>query len=161
MIPGEIHYNALTDEGRLIEVEIEPVKASDVFLKGFGSFNPDIAKKYKWKPNQMVGQIDFKVEDDFAVTGDGDAPRIFATVIEAVKQSMDRNKNLVGFMFTGFERSRARLYTTMVKRLSRRYNLDPVVLKSITSGATGAEGMYALVGHTRRAPWMFVDEMRK
>lgn len=159
MNPGEFQYNAWTDDGRLIEVFFEPVDADWSFLKGFGAFNPDIAKKYKWNPNQIIAKLDFAVDDDFAVTGEGDAPRIFATVIEAVKQSMDRNKNLVGFMFTGFERSRARLYTTMVRRLSRQYDLDPIVLKDITSGATGNPGMYAFVGSPRRAPWMFVSEV--
>lgn len=160
-IPDELKYHAYTDDGRLIEVFIELVDADWSFLKGFGAFNPDIAKKYKWNRNQVVGKLDFAVEDDFAVTGEGDAPRIFATVIEAVKQSMNRNRNLVGLMFTGFERSRARLYTTMVKRLSRQYGLDPVVLKDITSDATGHPGMYAYVGNPRRAPWMFVDDVRK
>ena len=159
--PDELKYNAYTDDGRLVEVFVELVDADYSFLKGFGAFNPDIAKKHKWKPNQMVGKLDFAVEEDFAISGEGDAPRIFATVIEAVKQSMNSNRNLVGFVFTGFERSRARLYTTMVRRLSRQYNLEPIVLKNITSDATGHPGMYAFVGNPRRAPWMFVDKVRE
>ena len=159
--PGEYKYEALTDDGRKIEVFIDSVEADYSFLKGFGAFDPEVAKRFKWNPNQIVGRLDFAVDGNLDVTGEGDATRILATVIEAMKDSIKRDRDLVGFMFQGFGGSRVRLYTSMIRRLAKKHNLTPVVMKDIKGTGTGAVGMFSFLGHKRRAPWMFIDEVRE
>ena len=154
-------YTAYTDDGREIYIDIDFIDAQTSFQKGFGAFNPDIAKRYKWNPNQVVGRVYFEVDGYVGVSGQGDASRIFATAIEAINMSMKRNKNLVGFMFEGVGDSRSRLYITMIRRLSRKFGLVPVVIKDMEGTTKDLHSMFAFLGHQRRAPWMFVDEVKE
>ena len=148
------NYTAFTEDGREIFITIGFRDADDVMLKAFGGFSPMIAKKYGWKPNHVIGEIDFSVDDRTSVTGKGDAPRILATVIEAIKYSMSRNRNLVGFHFWGFGLSRSRLYRTMVRRLGRQYNMD--IVKNVSEIP---EPEFLLLADVKRARYMFTKEV--
>ena len=143
-----------TDDGRKIDISIKPVEVDHVLLNAFDSFDPFVAKRLGWNPDHVVGRIDFSVDDKTAVTGRGDAPRIFATVVEAIRLSMNKNRDLVGFMFLGAWSSRSRLYRTMVRRLGRKYNLDVAYVKK-----TPGDGEFLLLGDTKRAPYMFTKEV--
>ena len=148
-------YTARTEDGREIYINIELRDADDVMLKTFDGFSPMIAKDYGWNPNHVIGKIDFSVDDSTSVTGQGDAPRILATVVEAIRSTMSRNRNLVGFMFWGFGLSRSRLYRTMVRRLGRQYNMDVVKSKNVPE--ISAESL--LLADTKKARYMFTQEV--
>lgn len=148
-------YTASTEDGREIYINIELRDADDVSLKAFDSFNPMIAKDFGWNPNHVIGKIDFSVDDSTEVTGRGDAPRILATVVEAIRLSMSTNRNLVGFMFWGFGLSRSRLYRTMVRRLGRQYNMDVVKSKNVPK----VDGEFLLLADAKRARYMFTKEV--
>jgi hypothetical protein len=148
-------YTARTEDGREIYINIELRDADDVSLKAFDSFNPMIAKDFGWNPNHVIGKIDFSVDDSTSITGGGDAPRILATVVEAIRLSMSTNRNLVGFMFWGFGLSRSRLYRTMVRRLGRQYNMDVVKSKNVPK----VDGEFLLLADAKRARYMFTKEV--
>ena len=148
-------YTAHTEDGREIYINIELRDADDVSLKAFDSFNPMIAKDFGWNPNHVIGKIDFSVDDSTSITGEGDAPRILATVVEAIRLSMSTNRNLVGFMFWGFGLSRSRLYRTMVRRLGRQYNMDVVKSKNVEK----VDGEFLLLADAKRARYMFTKEV--
>lgn len=148
-------YTAHTEDGREIYINIEFRDADDVMLKTFDGFSPMIAKDYGWNPNHVIGKIEFSVDDSTSVTGQGDAPRILATVVEAIKFSMSRNRNLVGFMFWGFGLSRSRLYRAMVRRLGRQYNMDVVKSKNVPK----VDGEFLLLADTDRARYLFTKEV--
>ena len=148
------NYTAFTEDGREIFITIDLREADHIMLNMFGGFSPMIAKKYGWNPNHVIGKIDFTVDDSVGITGRGDAPRILATVVEAIRLSMTTNRNLVGFMFWGFGLSRSRLYRTMVRRLGRRYNMD--VVKNV-SDIPEAEAL--LLADTKKARYLFTQEV--
>ena len=148
------NYTAFTEDGREIFITIDLREADDVMVNMFGGFSPMIAKKYGWNPNHEIGKIDFTVDDSVGITGRGDAPRILSTVVEAIRLSLTTNRNLVGFMFWGFGRSRSRLYRTMVRRLGRQYNMD--VVKNV-SEIPEAEAL--LLADTKKARYMFTQEV--
>jgi hypothetical protein len=66
--------------------------------------------------------IEFNVNDQFDITGTGggNVSAIFATVIEAVKQFVQNNPEFSSIYFTAGEKSRARMYDTLVKRVARQ-----------------------------------------
>ena len=149
------NYTAFTEDGREIVITIDLQEADYVSLKAFNSFDPMIAKKYGWNPNHVIGKIDFEVDDSVGVTGRGDAPRILATVVEAIRLSLTTNRNLVGFMFWSFGDSRSRLYRTMLRRLGRLYNMEIVASNDIPK--ISAESL--LLADTKKARYMFVKEV--
>lgn len=149
------NYTAFTEDGREIFITIELRDADHIMLKKFGGFSPMIAKQYGWSPNHVIGKIDFDVDDSVGITGRGDAPRILATVVEAIRLSLTTNRNLVGFMFWSFGGSRSRLYRTMVRRLGRLYNMEIVASKELPE--ISAESL--LLADTKKARYMFVKEV--
>ena len=151
----EDNYTAFTEDGREILITIELRDADDVMLKAFGGFSPMIAKDFGWNPNHVIGKIDFEVDGSVGVTGRGDATRILATVVEAIRLSLNTNRNLVGFMFWSFGDSRSRLYRTMVRRLGRLYNMEVVASKELPK--ISAESL--LLADTKKARYMFVKEV--
>lgn len=64
--------------------------------------------------------IEFSVGDQFELTGEGNVSVIFATVIEAIKQFVNKNTGIKGLYFTADEQSRARMYDTLAKRVARQ-----------------------------------------
>lgn len=61
----------------------------------------------------------------FLATGKGDAPRIFATILAAIKKFITE-KNPDYLFFTSLEPSRTKLYNTMVRTLGTDYSRLPV-----------------------------------
>lgn len=61
----------------------------------------------------------------FLATGKGDAPRIFATILSAIKQFINEKKPNYLF-FTSLEPSRTKLYNTMVRTLGTDYSRLPI-----------------------------------
>lgn len=65
--------------------------------------------------------IEFMVGGQFELTGKGGANQVFATVIEAVKKFVKQRPRTVNVItFTAEERSRARMYDTITKRVAQQ-----------------------------------------
>lgn len=62
--------------------------------------------------------IEFSVDDEFQVTGRGDANAVFATVIQAVKEYVAKWPGVHTITFNATEKSRARMYDALAKRVS-------------------------------------------
>jgi hypothetical protein len=64
--------------------------------------------------------IEFSVNDEFEITGGGGVNTIFATVIEVIKHFAEAFHNIPALYFTAEERSRARMYDTLAKRVAQQ-----------------------------------------
>ena len=64
--------------------------------------------------------IEFSVNDQYDITGGGNVSAIFATVIESVKQFVQKNPMVKSVYFTAGEQSRAKMYDTLAKRVARQ-----------------------------------------
>lgn len=62
--------------------------------------------------------LEFSVDHEFQVTGRGDANAVFATVIQAVKEYVAKWKGVHTITFNASEKSRARMYDALAKRVS-------------------------------------------
>jgi hypothetical protein len=69
--------------------------------------------------NSIVN-IEFMVGGSFELTGQGGASRVFATVIEAVREFVLKNRKVKYITFTAEEKSRARMYDTITKRVAHK-----------------------------------------
>ena len=69
--------------------------------------------------DEGVVNIEFMVGGEFEITGRGGASKVFATVIEAVKKFVKQRPKTVNVItFTAEERSRAKMYDTITKRIA-------------------------------------------
>ena len=66
-----------------------------------------------------VWNIEFMVGGSFEVTGGGGANQVFATVIAGVKKFLTKVQDVHTITFTAEEKSRARAYDTITKRVAR------------------------------------------
>jgi hypothetical protein len=64
--------------------------------------------------------IEFHVNGEFGMTGEGNVSEIFATVIEAVKEFVQNKTDCDSLYFTAQEKSRARMYDTLAKRVAKK-----------------------------------------
>jgi hypothetical protein len=64
--------------------------------------------------------IEFMVGGSFELTGKGGASKVFSTVIEAVREFTIKNPRVKTITFTAEEKSRARMYDTIAKRVSHK-----------------------------------------
>jgi hypothetical protein len=64
--------------------------------------------------------IEFMVGGAFDLTGKGGASQVFATVIEAVKKFVKEHPKVTTFTFTAEEKSRAKMYDTITKRVAKQ-----------------------------------------
>ena len=80
------------------------------------NFHP--SSKTEWSKHPF--SIEFSVNDEFDMTGRGGANTIFATVIEIVKNFIQKQTTLVALYFTAEEKSRARMYDTLAKRIAKQ-----------------------------------------
>ena len=64
--------------------------------------------------------VEFSINDQFDLTGGGDVSVIFATVIEAIKDFVTIDPREDSLYFTASEQSRARMYDTLAKRVSKQ-----------------------------------------
>lgn len=69
--------------------------------------------------NNIVN-IEFQVGGSFELTGRGGAGPVFATVIAAVKQFVEEHPKVNIITFTAEEKSRARMYDTITKRVAKQ-----------------------------------------
>jgi len=81
-------------------------------------FRPADPKNPDWTNQPWA--IEFSVGDDFEMTGGGEVSTIFATVIAAVAHFAKSFHNIQGVYFTAEEQSRAKMYDTLAKRVSKQ-----------------------------------------
>jgi hypothetical protein len=67
-----------------------------------------------------IVNIEFMVGGSFELTGKGGASQVFATVIEAVKQFITEHPKIKTLTFTAEEKSRAKMYDTITKRVAKQ-----------------------------------------
>jgi len=67
-----------------------------------------------------IVNIEFMVGGSFELTGSGGASQVFATVIESVKQYVEENPKITTLTFTAEEKSRAKMYDTIAKRVAKQ-----------------------------------------
>jgi hypothetical protein len=67
-----------------------------------------------------VVDIEFMVGGKFDLTGKGGASQVFATVVNAVKEFVAGNPKITTITFTAHEQSRAKMYDTLAKRVSKQ-----------------------------------------
>jgi hypothetical protein len=67
-----------------------------------------------------IVNIEFMVGGSFELTGGGGASKVFATVIEAVREFVMKNRRVKYITFTAEEKSRARMYDTITKRVAHK-----------------------------------------
>jgi hypothetical protein len=67
-----------------------------------------------------IVNIEFMVGGSFELTGSGGASKVFATVIEAVREFVLKNRRVKSITFTAHEKSRARMYDTITKRVAHK-----------------------------------------
>lgn len=65
-----------------------------------------------------IVNIEFMVGGSFELTGQGGTSKVFATVIEAVREFVLKNRRVKYITFTAEEKSRARMYDTITKRVA-------------------------------------------
>jgi hypothetical protein len=110
----------------------EPEKASDLdwekstpgvtYAQGhvnIGEQNVPIDITFADEGNGLVN-IEFGVGGRFSLTGKGGASQVFATVIEAVKEFVNDHPKVTAITFTAEEQSRAKMYDTIAKRVSKQ-----------------------------------------
>jgi hypothetical protein len=71
--------------------------------------------------NVRVRSLDSNRVTTMGITGGGDAPKIFGTVLQAINDYVSMNDPEY-IMFTADEPSRRKLYTHMVRRLAKTYH---------------------------------------
>lgn len=157
--PSEVSYTSQTDDGRLIKIFIRKMAIGKVFRVEDIKFNKELASDYGWNNTHKIGDVIFIVGDKMAATGGGDAPRIFATVVKALNDYFDNDKDLVGYTFDGYGVSRSKLYQTMVRRMARQFNYEPVLLDYTPSRIKRSSRVVAILANRRRAPYLFVDNV--
>lgn len=67
-----------------------------------------------------VVDIEFMVGGKFDLTGKGGASQVFATVVNAIKEFIADNPKITTITFTAHEQSRAKMYDTLAKRVSKQ-----------------------------------------
>lgn len=71
--------------------------------------------------DEGIVNIEFMVGGEFELTGKGGTNQVFATVIEAVKKFVKQRPRTVNVItFTAEEKSRARMYDTLAKRVAQQ-----------------------------------------
>jgi len=80
-----------------------------------------------------LAYIEFSVDHEFQVTGRGDANAVFATVIQAIKEYVTKWKGVHAITFTAKEKSRARMYDALAKRVSKQLGWHVVPYEEMMS----------------------------
>jgi len=80
-----------------------------------------------------VVNIEFMVGGSFELTGRGGASKVFATVIEAVRTFILKHPRVKTITFTADEKSRARMYDTITKRVSHKLGWHVVPYEEVMS----------------------------
>lgn len=77
--------------------------------------------------------IEFMVGGRFAITGTGGVGPVFATVVQACKEFVTEHPNVNTLTFTAGEQSRARMYDTIAKRVSKEMGWHVVPYDDVMS----------------------------
>jgi hypothetical protein len=80
-----------------------------------------------------IVNIEFMVGGSFELTGKGGASKVFATVIEAVKQFIAKHPKVTTITFTAEEQSRAKSYDTITKRVAKEVGWHVVPYDEVAS----------------------------
>ena len=64
--------------------------------------------------------IEFNINNQYDITGEGNVAVIFATVIEAIRQYIQKQPEVKSIVFTAGEKSRAKMYDTLSKRVAKQ-----------------------------------------
>lgn len=67
-----------------------------------------------------IVNIEFQVGGSFELTGKGGVAEVFSTVIEAVKKFVTDHPKITTLTFTAEEKSRAKMYDTITKRVAKQ-----------------------------------------
>lgn len=86
---------------------------------GIGGHEVNIDMTFSNEDDGIVN-IEFMVGGSFELTGKGGASQVFSTVIEAVKQYVEENPEVTTLTFTAEEKSRAKMYDTIAKRVAKQ-----------------------------------------
>lgn len=98
-----------------------------------------------------VVDIEFMVGGRYGITGAGGTGPVFATVVAACKQFVLEHPNINVLTFTAGEQSRARMYDTIAKRVSKEMGWHVVPYNDVMS-----DPKYADAAHT--GSFIFVIE---
>ena len=85
-----------------------------------------ITKEYTTADGSQLAYLEFQRNGQIKITNEGDVVRIMSTVIQAVKQYLDKNKRVKYLTFSAKEPSRVKFYNALVKRLASANNLTPI-----------------------------------
>jgi hypothetical protein len=78
--------------------------------------------------------IEFNVDDQFDMTGKGEVSSVFATVITAIKQFVHhQGADLKSLFFTADEKSRAKMYDTLAKRVAKQVGWHVIPYDEMTA----------------------------
>jgi hypothetical protein len=86
-------------------------------------------------------EISFSVDREFRITGRGNSSQIFATVIQAIKEYIANNPKLHTIALAANEKSRARAYDTLIKRITPELGWHVVPHDDIIKDPKYAEAM--------------------
>ena len=103
--PTELHANAYDRQGRTINISFVPFHLND---------------------NWEAVDIEFTRGGSHDVTGRGDAERVFATVIEAIKVYISEYNQPLFILFSGKEQSRFKLYNRMIARYASQFGYQVI-----------------------------------
>lgn len=70
--------------------------------------------------------FDFKRNESFDVTGQGEAPRVFATAIKALEEYLEKINQPDYILFAAKEVSRSKLYQRLVTRFASQFGYKPI-----------------------------------
>lgn len=101
--PSELHANAYDRQGRTINISFVP-------------FHTELD----------TVDIEFTRGGSHDITGRGDAERVFATVLNAIKAYLSRYHRPLFILFSGKEDSRFKLYHRMVARYAGQFGYQVV-----------------------------------
>lgn len=119
--PTEYHAYAYDHKGRIIAISFVPMY-----------IDPD-----GWE----AISIDFTRGGTFDVTGYGDAERVFATVINAVKTYLSTYNRPLFVLFSGKEDSRFKLYHRLVQRFASQFGYQQVPYDKLPHDVQEIPGM--------------------
>lgn len=85
--------------------------------------------------------IEFNINNEYAKTGEGNVAVIFATVIEAIRQFITREQGLKALFFTADEKSRAKMYDTLSKRVAKQLGWHVVPYEEMVADPKYSEAL--------------------
>ena len=116
------HYRWLPEYDRIVAATFVAEDETTVRVEFAGLTGPDIAENGYEMAFERNG---YRGMTSFAVTGQGDAYRVFATVGEILKEFMQKYKPDY-LEFEAYEPSRVKLYKRMANKLAKQYNMELV-----------------------------------